>query len=348
MAGEIHVPGIGDFPRWAVFGGLGAVGIAIIMYYRSHGSGSPGGSSTAAAAAPSTDAFPPDGTSGNPDDPYSTDPATGRTYGDEQSGAYGTAAYGAYSQGAGLNGNDAYPWDGTTGNPNDPYSMDPSTNSTYGDEGYSTGTGVGQEFLTNGSWVQYAENYLTSTVGLSAGTVSSALGKYIAGQAVDSAQQDIINQAVAVAGYPPVSGAGGYPPSIRLSGTPNASGSISVPDVKGLDVAQAMQVISSSGLKTGHFPKSVPGVVHVVMSQSPKAGTKVNHGTKVNLTAGVKVPNVVGKSAANALGILSHAGLRGSVPPPVHGKVHIVTSQSPKAGTTVAIGSTVTLKVKTQ
>lgn len=219
---DVKVPGVGEVPKAAVFGGVGVVLVLIIMYYRSHGSSSSSTSSTAAA----TDQYPPDGTTGNPADPNSIDPSTGVTYGNEGIGSGAAAsAYGLSGGSGGFGGYDSgtsYPWDGTTGNPNDPYSMDPSTGATYGAEG-NPGTVAntsGPPFTSNAAWSQYAENYLTGTVGLDGATVSSALGAYLSGQQVTPAQKDIIDQAVAIAGNPPVTGAGGYPPSIRLSAQP--------------------------------------------------------------------------------------------------------------------------------
>lgn len=72
-----------------------------------------------------------------------------------------------------------------------------------------------QGYVTNGQWAQAAEAYLTS-IGADPTTVGLALGKYLTGQTVTTAQQDVIDQAIAFANYPPVNGPGGYPPNIRL------------------------------------------------------------------------------------------------------------------------------------
>jgi LysM repeat protein len=282
---DIDVPGIGKVPKLAVLAGVGVVLVLVIMHYRSAGSGSGSGTGTAG-----TDPYPPDGTTGNPADPYSTDPATGLTYGDEGIGSGAVPAAYGLAGGSGYAGTAAagspYPWDGTTGNPNDPYSMDPSTGQTYGDEGYTAaGAAAGQAgppFTNNAAWSQYAENYLITTLGMDAATVSSALGAYIAGQPVTTAQQDVINQATAIAGTPPVAGPGGYPPSIRLSQSPASNGTVTVPDVSGVLVEQAVQILNAAGL-TVHGPAGVPNVLHIVTGQNPPAGSHVQKGTLVTL-----------------------------------------------------------------
>lgn len=76
---------------------------------------------------------------------------------------------------------------------------------------------------TNAQWTQAAQNYLTDTVGLASGTVSSALGPYIAGEGVTDAQKSVIQQAIAGVGSPPQSGTNGFPPSIRLKATSTVS-----------------------------------------------------------------------------------------------------------------------------
>src|SRR5487761_1037706 len=74
-------------------GAVGLVGIGIIYYYTKQKK-----ASAAVPAATSTNQYPPDGTTGDPSDPYSTDPATGQTYGDEAVGSNSTL--GAYGSGA--------------------------------------------------------------------------------------------------------------------------------------------------------------------------------------------------------------------------------------------------------
>lgn len=60
----------------------------------------------------------------------------------------------------------------------------------------------------------------------------------------------------------------------------------------------------------------------------------------------VKVPNVIWQTQEGAFAIIKAAGLNPTGTPVVHGKVLVVQSQSPKAGTAVARGSTVHLTSK--
>jgi len=233
LSGSVKVPGVGTVPKGAVAAGI--LGVLGLIWWSKRKS------STAAPAGTGTDPFPPDGTSGDPTDPNSTDPATGMTYGDENSGST-AAAYGTAAQATAL---DPYPWDGTTGNANDPYSMDPTSGTTYGNEGGggsgggggSSPSGLpGPPFSSNSQWSQYATDYLVNTIGEAPGTVAADLGAYLAGQAVDATQESVINQAIAYAGQPPVAGASGYPPKIRIKGSKSGGGTKATNPVKNLHV----------------------------------------------------------------------------------------------------------------
>lgn len=81
----------------------------------------------------------------------------------------------------------------------------------------TTGVTTSTTFANNAQWSQAATDYLTNTVGLDGATVSSALGKYLAGSPLDSAGQDIVHQAIAAEGQPPQGGINGFPPSIQIA-----------------------------------------------------------------------------------------------------------------------------------
>lgn len=88
-------------------------------------------------------------------------------------------------------------------------------------------------YTTNSQWVQAVIETMSNNGTVSDPTaLSAALGKYITGAYVsadDSATNSLIQQALAVEGYPPVSGPNGYPPSINRNpptpptGTPSTS-----------------------------------------------------------------------------------------------------------------------------
>jgi hypothetical protein len=124
--------------------------------------------------------------------------------------------------------------------------IDPATGIPYADEsGYNTYpttlTGPGT-FTNNAQWAEWAEQELNGTI--DPATLSAALGKYLTGQAMTSDQESLADQAIAIAGYPPVSGPGGYPPAMRAAppagttgggsgGTPGQVASFSVTGGKG-------------------------------------------------------------------------------------------------------------------
>lgn len=188
------------------------------------------------------DSYPPDGTTGNPSDPYSTDPATGMTYGDE--GAF-AAGYGALS----------------------------SYGDTYGYGGYYAGTAAGETaYQTNGQWAQAAEDYLVNTVGADTTTVAAAMGKYVTGQVLSADQIDIVEQAIAFVGYPPVNGTDGYPPSIRQSpptpSTPPPSTTTTPPPTGGTTTKTA--TVAKPATPTG--VRATPYTTYIDVGWNPVAG----------------------------------------------------------------------------
>jgi PASTA domain len=264
MAGEVKVPGVGPVPKKYI--GIGAVILAAILavaYYRhSKAQAVPATTPSAGSAAfdagftggvpdlAENDPYPPDGTVGDPTDPNSTDPATGATYGDEQSG-YGTTAGGGSYQG---------PFPG----------------------GGSGNQGGGPPFASNAAWAQAAEAELTAN-GSSATVVQVALGRYLNGQAVSKAQQNVIDAATGLEGEPPVAGKDGFPPAIRLvaghPGSGGGGGKVKVPDVQGELYDAAATRLHAAGLVA---KRGVKDVGHVTR-QSPAAGTSVKKGSAVTL-----------------------------------------------------------------
>lgn len=196
---EVKLPLVGGVSKkaLAIGGGSAALLITVLLLRKKKTA-----AAAPAAGASSGDPYPPDGTTGNPGDPNSTDPATGMTYGDEQAGS-GDSGYQDTSQGYGAAGY-----------------TDPNTGQfIYG----NSGTGQAAA-TTNAAWAQNAIAYLGTDVSVDSAALSTALGLYLAGQPLTSDQAALVDQAIAVEGYPPVSGAGGYPPGIRESGTASQGG----------------------------------------------------------------------------------------------------------------------------
>lgn len=292
LAGNVKVPIVGSVPKKTAAAGVAVVGVLIVVYYVRKKNSS-AATTAAAAAATSTDQYPPDGTTGNPQDPYSTDPATGATYGDEATGSGGT--YGAYGTGSALT--DTYPWDGTTGNEADPYSLDPATGVTFGAEGLATGgtnanPSGGPPFANNSAWENWAVQQLQlNDPGINTSELTDALGLYLNGQPVSPSQKTLVFDATGIAGDPPVAGSQNYPPNVRTNGSTGGSeGQVVVPDVVGEELVTAQQNMSYAGLKsTAKGPAFTAGHgTRVVTSQSAKAGSKWKRGTDVVLTYEVK------------------------------------------------------------
>lgn len=121
---------------------------------------------------------------------YGSNPAA-NTYG------YGYGAYGLGSYGYGAGGN----YYG------------------YGYYGAGTPTPVPQQAQTNAQWSQAAVSALTAQ-GYSGQEVLGALGIYLTGGNLNATQVGIVQAAIAAEGYPPTSGAGGFPPQWHTAGSP--------------------------------------------------------------------------------------------------------------------------------
>lgn len=91
-----------------------------------------------------------------------------------------------------------------------------------GSSGTDTTSYTGGGFTSNSQWTQAAEAYAAG-IGGDQLAVASALGHYLAGVPLSTAEVDLVQQAIAAQGYPPQAGANGYPPSYRTaSATPPA------------------------------------------------------------------------------------------------------------------------------
>jgi hypothetical protein len=165
--------------------------------------------------------------------------------------------------------------------------------SLYGD---TTGTSSAVPVFTdNGSWAQYVEQALGSD---GTDAIAAAIAKYLSGQSVTSAQQTTIEQAIAIANYPPVSGPGGFPPSMNLQAstpapapaptptptpTPTAA-QVTVPSVIGERGETAHDTLTGAGFKVTQNPPATPqGKTTTVTSQAPDGGKKAAKGSTVTI-----------------------------------------------------------------
>ncbi len=77
----------------------------------------------------------------------------------------------------------------------------------YGGGGTSVGditASTPQRITTNAQWSQYARALLLETDSYTGTAIGEALGNYLAGKPLSSQQQQIVQAAIALAGYPPV------------------------------------------------------------------------------------------------------------------------------------------------
>jgi beta-lactam-binding protein with PASTA domain/predicted Ser/Thr protein kinase len=144
----------------------------------------------------------------------------------------------------------------------------------------------------------------------------------------------------------------GSPVTVLVSSGP---AQVKVPDLSGDSRSGAEAALSAVGLAVGTITEQVSAgaAAGSVLAQSPKAGSSVETGSKVNLTVAkasneVAVPKVVGQSETAAAAALGGAGFTPRVvtaPVSEQGQAGVVLKQSPSAGTTARKGSTVTLTV---
>ncbi len=131
--------------------------------------------------------------------------------------------------------------------------------------------------------------------------------------------------------------------------------SVVVPNVVGDTTANAGSTLGATGLAAGTVSTGCSSQYGsgIVMAQTPKAGTHVAPGAKVNLEVSkgpctVVVPNVVGDTKTQAVATLSGDGLQANATttstcaPATTGKV---VAQTPGGGSTVKSGSTVGITV---
>ena len=133
-------------------------------------------------------------------------------------------------------------------------------------------------------------------------------------------------------------------------------GQVAVPSLADLaTVDEAQALLAKAGLTLGKVEQedaeAAPGTV---LRSDPVAGTLVDPGTSVSIwisSGNLTVPNVVGLPATQAQAELANAGLNVGTPVKVVDTTvaeGTVLKQDPPGGSTVSLGSTVTLTVSTQ
>jgi beta-lactam-binding protein with PASTA domain len=127
---------------------------------------------------------------------------------------------------------------------------------------------------------------------------------------------------------------------------------VTVPNVVQLKLGQAREVILKAALKVGAIEPAGASEESLVLEQSPKAQSRVDTGTPVNLKVEERkptavVPNVIRRTLAQAKGLLAEAKLQvGKVSPGNASATSVVLKQTPRAGTEVDQGTAVDLAVQ--
>ncbi|WP_256671682.1 Stk1 family PASTA domain-containing Ser/Thr kinase [Nocardia cyriacigeorgica] len=122
---------------------------------------------------------------------------------------------------------------------------------------------------------------------------------------------------------------------------------VQLPDLRGKTTAEAEQMLTDLGITVGeHRPQFDRGVAAgQVVGTDPEAGTTVDAGTSVVLLVSdaVKMPEVLGKSVAEAREVLEELGLTVQVRQLAPLDSSVVVSQTPSVNANVQEGATVTI-----
>ncbi|AGK97318.1 Stk1 family PASTA domain-containing Ser/Thr kinase [Clostridium pasteurianum] len=158
-----------------------------------------------------------------------------------------------------------------------------------------------------------------------------------------------------IASYPNVGDAVNKGDSIRVTISSGPDQSV-VPDVGGLDLEKAKEVIQNAGCTVGDVSKDYSdSPVNTVTSINPIAGTTVDKGSAISMVISMGprikqsvVPSVKGKSQDEAVAALSNKNLLANVIPREtqdSNQNNIVADQDIPAGTKLNQGSKVTIAV---
>jgi hypothetical protein len=264
MADTLNIGGM-HIPKPVAIIGAGAIVIGGAVYIRGKQSASAANAAAATAGANT-----------------GIDPATGYPYGSaEDASALG-------SQSSYIN-----PADGIVG--------DPFASAGFASLGTTSG---GPPFTSNAQWSQYVEQWLVSTMGGDPATVGNAIGKYITGQPLDQGMVSIIQESIAFAGYPPVSGPNGNPPSYT---TATATTTTPPPTGGGGTGTTTSAPATPTGLRITNLTKTsigltwtgVPGANHYVIrttyqsalikQQTANSASATVSGLGANRTYGIHV-----------------------------------------------------------
>lgn len=172
--------------------------------------------------------------------------------------------------------------------------------------GFAGGGGSGSSttpgsFTSNAQWAQYVEAYEINNMGADAPTVGNAIGKYLSGQALTNDMLGLVQSAIAIGGYPPVSGPNGNPPNfVTSSSTPTSPGgstpppttngnppptqnTITVPNTNGKSAGTAHNMLTQARLDPIADPNQK--ATDIVQYTRPAAGQKAYPHERVLIVA---------------------------------------------------------------
>lgn len=129
---------------------------------------------------------------------------------------------------------------------------------------------------------------------------------------------------------------------------------ISVPDLTGMTVDEAQSALSPLGfyVRTGGTQESTTVAANQICAQSPAANSQAAKGSAITVmlslgTSSITIPDVTGQSKGDAKTALENLGLTVNITEEYNSSTPsgCVISSNPSAQTTVATGSTVTLRI---
>lgn len=126
---------------------------------------------------------------------------------------------------------------------------------------------------------------------------------------------------------------------------------VDVPAVTGISQSEAEQALNNAGLKAAVSTRESTDVPKgVVIKANPAPGSEVLRGDTVKLVVSegpppVAVPNLVDQPRDEAIAALQALGLRAKIDEGIVTPLERVYAQDPAPGTTVPVGSTITLSI---
>jgi hypothetical protein len=163
-------------------------------------------------------------------------------------------------------------------------------------------------YSSNGEWSQAVVQYMIGNSLVEDPTkLSAALGKYLTAAYATAEERSLIQQAIAVMGFPPVAGASGYPPSINT--TVPASGGTPEAGKPGVPTGLKFIELKPTSLKIDWQP--VVGATHYQFRWANQ--TRTTAGTQASiggLTRGGGYSVYVAAKNANGTGPETHISTR--------------------------------------